>query len=152
MPPWRLAEASAFDTLRCMITARKLRVVDDDPSNLEIATATLTLAGYEVVSCDNGQHALTYLIEGQECFDAVLSDVLMPLGIDGRKVAMHIRQHPSIRDLPIICVSALTGPAAVLAGLEAGCDVCLNKPFKRSGLLAALAEAFAKRPPRQAGE
>lgn len=129
-----------------MQRAMRFLVVDDDPSNLIIAATILSLAGYEVVTCHDGFQAADHLFERQTAFDGVLLDVLMPK-LDGRELARRIRETPATRDIAVVCVSAMVGPAEAKANLAAGCDVSLPKPYTRKQLLAAIDEAVAKRRP-----
>jgi PAS domain S-box-containing protein len=83
-------------------------LVDDDPRTLELLEETLREAGYETESVRSGTRALEVL--SSKVVSAVLLDLLMP-GMDGFEVIRHIRQEPTLKDLPIFVMTAksLTG-------------------------------------------
>ncbi|MBZ5665113.1 MAG: response regulator [Acidobacteriia bacterium] len=78
-------------------------LVDDDPKTLELVEETLRSAGYETQSVRSGARALEVL--GSKFVGAVLLDLLMP-GMDGFHVIRHVRQEPTLRDLPILVMTA----------------------------------------------
>ncbi len=82
--------------------------VDDDPRTLELVSETLRSAGYEVQGVGTGKRALEVL--SSKFVSAVLLDLLMP-GMDGFDVIRHVRQQPTLKDLPIFVMTskALTG-------------------------------------------
>ena len=119
-------------------------VVEDEPSNREIAEVILTSHGHRVTCAENGQEALKLCHDEGMRFDAILMDVLMPV-MDGLEATRRLRAHPETRDLTIICVSAKASGSDQGAGLSAGCDTYVRKPYKRKELLQALSETlFAK--------
>lgn len=116
-------------------------VVEDEPSNREIAEVILTSHGHQVTCAENGQEALKLCHDEGMRFDAVLMDVLMPV-MDGLEATRRLRAHPETRDLTIICVSAKASGSDQGAGLTAGCDTYVRKPYKRKELLQALSETL----------
>jgi CheY-like chemotaxis protein len=79
--------------------------VDDDPSALELLEQTLGSAGYETQSVRSGARALEVL--STKLIGAVLLDLLMP-HMDGFEVIRHIRQEPTLQELPILVMTAKT--------------------------------------------
>lgn len=126
-------------------------VVEDEPSNREIAQVILGSFGHRVETVENGQEALDLLITRGERFDVVLMDILMPV-LDGLETTRRLRANPSTKDVPIICVSAKASGSDRGAGLEAGCDYYLNKPYRRKDLLRAITETLTKSGALQPGE
>ena len=116
-------------------------VVEDEPSNREIAEVILTSHGHRVTCVTNGQEALHLCIDQDMAFDAILMDVLMPV-MDGLEATRRLRAHPKTQDLPIICVSAKASGSDQGAGLSAGCDTYVRKPYKRKELLQALSDTL----------
>lgn len=116
-------------------------VVEDEPSNREIAEVILTSHGYQVTCAENGQEALRLCHQEEMVFDAVLMDVLMPV-MDGLEATRRLRGHPKTQDLVIICVSAKASGSDQGAGLSAGCNSYVRKPYKRRELLQALSDAL----------
>jgi CheY-like chemotaxis protein len=80
-------------------------LVDDDPRTLELLEDTLGSAGYETQGVQSGARALEVL--SSKIVNAVLLDLLMP-GMDGFQVIGHIRQQPTLRELPIFVMTAKT--------------------------------------------
>jgi CheY-like chemotaxis protein len=80
-------------------------LVDDDPSALELLEQTLGSAGYETQSVRSGARALEVL--STKLIGAVLLDLLMP-HMDGFEVIRHIRQEPTLQELPILVMTAKT--------------------------------------------
>jgi len=79
--------------------------VDDDPATLELVSLALRSAGYEVQGVQNGKRALEVL--SSKVVGAVLLDLLMP-GMDGFSVINHIRQEPTLQNLPIFVMTGKT--------------------------------------------
>jgi two-component system response regulator MprA len=111
----------------------RLLVVDDDPSVREALVLLLNLNGFEVdVACD-GREAIRTLARASP--DAVILDVLMP-GLDGIEVCRRMR---AVGDrTPVLMLTARTELEERVAGLEAGADDYLAKPFAREELIARL--------------
>lgn len=78
-------------------------LVDDDPKALELLQEALRSAGYEVQSVRCGARALEVL--ANKVVSAILLDLLMP-GMDGFQVIRHVRQEPTLKDLPIVVMTA----------------------------------------------
>jgi PAS domain S-box-containing protein len=80
-------------------------LVDDDAKTLELMEETLRSAGYETQSVRSGARALEVL--SSKMVTAVLLDLLMP-GMNGFEVIGHIREQPTLRELPIFVLTAKT--------------------------------------------
>lgn len=85
----------------------KVLCVEDDPDMIEYIRLILSRAGYEVIGADGG-------IEGLEAMrrekpDLILLDLMMP-EVDGAEVLLRKKQDPSIRDIPVIALTALNSP------------------------------------------
>ena len=78
-------------------------LVDDDSQNLELVAETLRAAGYETQAVRSGARALEVL--SSKVVGAVLLDLLMP-GMDGFQVIRHVRQEPTLKELPILVMTA----------------------------------------------
>lgn len=109
-------------------------VVDDEPAVRESLRRALELEGYTVELAEDGETALEKL-EGAADPDAVILDILMP-GIDGLEVCRRIRA--SGNDVPVLMLTARTEVDSRVAGLDAGADDYLSKPFALAELLARL--------------
>ena len=110
--------------------ATRILVVDDDPAISEMVAILLETEGYVVSACAHGDSVLPLF--RAEHPDLILLDVMLP-GMDGVSVARALRDES---DVPIIMMSAKTDSVDVIAGLEAGADDYVTKPFENSVLLA----------------
>ncbi|MEW6751324.1 MAG: sigma-54 dependent transcriptional regulator [Candidatus Latescibacterota bacterium] len=116
------------------MTARaRILVVDDHPSNVKALRARLEAEGYQVLEALNGLDALLQAQQGAP--DLVLLDVMMP-GMDGYEVCRRLKAQTGAGFLPVILVTARTETDAVVAGLQAGADEYVPKPFEPAELLA----------------
>ena len=110
----------------------KILVVDDERAVRESLRRALELEGYEIALAGDGQAALEELETGDEP-DAMILDVLMP-GLDGLEVARRVRRGGS--RLPILMLTARVEVHDRVAGLDAGADDYVTKPFALEELLA----------------
>jgi two-component system response regulator MprA len=109
-------------------------VVDDEPAVRESLRRALELEGYEIELAADGKEAL-YRLESEVEPEAVILDVLMP-GLDGLEVCRRIRS--SGRKVPVLMLTARTEVEDRVAGLDAGADDYVVKPFALEELLARL--------------
>jgi two-component system response regulator MprA len=110
-----------------------LLVVDDDSAVREALAVVLALDGFEVSIAQDGRQALRS-VEAERP-DAVVLDVLMP-GLDGLEVCRRIRATGD--HTPVLMLTARAEISERVAGLEAGADDYLVKPFAREELIARL--------------
>jgi len=110
----------------------KILVVDDERAVRESLRRALELEGYEIELADDGIAALEALEANGEP-DAMILDVLMP-GLDGLEVARQLRRGGS--RLPILMLTARVEVDDRVAGLDAGADDYVTKPFALDELLA----------------
>jgi two-component system response regulator MprA len=108
-------------------------VVDDERAVRESLRRALELEGYEIELAADGQEAL-YRLEANEP-DAVVLDVLMP-GLDGIEVCRRLRSIGS--RVPVLMLTARDEVDNRVAGLDAGADDYVTKPFALEELLARL--------------
>src|SRR5437879_517158 len=99
-------------------------LVDDDAGTLALLEETLRSAGYETQSVRNGVRALEVL--SSKLVSAVLLDLLMP-GIDGFEVIRHVRGQPTLRNLPILVMTAKNLTAEESALLRRDTQALLHK-------------------------
>lgn len=107
--------------------------VDDTPENLEILRVRLEANGYEVAEAVDGEDGLEKARALKP--DLILLDVMMPK-LDGIAVVRALKQDVALRSIPVILVTAKSDTRDVVAGLDAGGDDYLTKPFEHSALLA----------------
>lgn len=112
----------------------KILVVDDEPAVRDSLRRALELEGYQVELADDGERALE-LAKAPVAPDALVLDVLMP-GIDGLEVCRRLRAEGN--GLPVLMLTARAEVDSRVAGLDAGADDYLPKPFALAELLARL--------------
>jgi two-component system response regulator MprA len=111
----------------------RLLVVDDDPAVREALALVLDLNGFGVATAVDGREAIRTL--SVDSPDAVILDVLMP-GLDGLEVCRRIRAVGN--RTPVLMLTARAEVSDRVAGLEAGADDYLAKPFAHEELIARL--------------
>jgi len=112
----------------------KILVVDDERAVRESLRRALELEGYEIELAEDGREALDQLLDnGGSQPDAVILDVLMP-GIDGLEVCRRVRH--SGNGVPVLMLTAKDEVENRVAGLDAGADDYVTKPFALEELLA----------------
>ena len=116
-----------------MRTPPRILAVDDMPTNLEILRVRLEAQGYEVITAEDGEEALTKARELEP--DLVLLDIMMPK-LDGIAVLKQLKQDAMLRFVPIILVTAKSDVRDVVSGLDSGGDEYLTKPFEHAALTA----------------
>ena len=115
------------------MTAAKILVVDDTPSNVKLLADVLGAKGYAVVTAASGPEALESV--ERERPDLVLLDVMMP-GMSGYDVCRKLRANPATTMLPVVMVTALDPGQERVKGIEAGADDFLTKPIHQPEILA----------------
>jgi two-component system response regulator MprA len=125
----------------------KILVVDDERAVRDSLRRALELEGYEIELAADGNEALYRLESGDEP-DAVILDVLMP-GVDGLEVCRRLRSAGN--SLPVLMLTARTEIEDRVAGLDAGADDYVTKPFALEELLARV-RALLRRTSDETGE
>jgi CheY-like chemotaxis protein len=116
-------------------------IADNEEDIIALVAFKLEREGYEVVGATDGEAALELVRTRQP--NLALLDVHMPK-LDGYQVTQEIRQDESLRNTPVIILSASVKEADIAASFEAGADDHLKKPFSPASLAArveALLEA-----------
>jgi two-component system response regulator MprA len=111
----------------------RVLVVDDDPAVRESLRRSLEFNGYEVELAADGEQALRAIADSRP--DAVVLDVMMP-NLDGLATCRALRAAGD--DVPVLMLTARDEVADRVAGLDAGADDYLPKPFALEELLARL--------------
>jgi CheY-like chemotaxis protein/MinD-like ATPase involved in chromosome partitioning or flagellar assembly len=111
----------------------KILIVDDEPNTIGWMTHVLEFGGYEVITAENGETALSKAETEQP--DLMILDVRLA-DTDGIEVCQRLRGKPQTADLPIIMLSALAQVADRVKGLRAGADDYVTKPVAVEELLA----------------
>ena len=108
----------------------RVLVVDDDPQVVRLLRVNLELEGYEVVSAGDGNAALEAVAAQKP--DLVVCDVMMP-GMDGVEVVRRLRADN--QTVPVVMLSAKAMRSDMRAGLDAGANEYVTKPFDPAELI-----------------
>jgi sigma-B regulation protein RsbU (phosphoserine phosphatase) len=122
--------------------AGALLVVDDDAMNREMLARRLRRSGYTVSTAEDGVHALR-LMRTQH-FDLVLLDLIMP-GLDGFQVLGRVKNDPTLRDIPVLLLSALDEENGIARCIEMGAEDYLSKPINPIFLRARIGASLEKK-------
>jgi two-component system, OmpR family, response regulator MprA len=125
----------------------KILVVDDERAVRDSLRRALELEGYQVELAADGQEALDRLDANGEP-DALILDILMPR-VDGLEVCRRLRREG--RRLPVLMLTARDAVENRVAGLDAGADDYVTKPFALEELLARM-RALLRRTTTGSGE
>jgi len=106
--------------------------------NRDLMERALQLEGAAVTLAADGQHAVQYLLNPSQRFDAVLMDVQMPV-MDGLTAMRYIRHELDLGDLPILALTAGVLPEEQQAARDAGANEFLPKPLDIDLLVTRLA-------------
>jgi CheY-like chemotaxis protein len=110
-------------------------VVDDNPDNLRLLCEILEEHGYQTAMAKNGHDALLFL--SKEKTDLILLDIMMP-DQDGLQVCQIIKQNITLKDIPIIFVTARAESEDIVQGFSVGGVDYITKPFNPPELLARI--------------
>jgi adenylate cyclase len=131
------AAGGASDTPRPVIL-----VVDDNEGNRDMLARRLARQGYEVRTAAGGVAALGAL--AKEALDLVLLDVMMP-DLDGYRVLERMKADPTLRDIPVLMISALDELDSVVRCIKLGAEDYLSKPFEPVLLQARIGACLEKK-------
>ncbi len=128
------------------IRPARILVVDDDPDFVKITKKVLHRHGYETYTASSGAEALKTMRTASIKPDLVLLDVMMDYITDGFDVSSAMRWDPTLRDIPVIMITSLTGvrnqeifPSDEYIAVSAW----LTKPVKAEDLLTTVEETLA---------
>lgn len=122
----------------------KILIAEDEPDIRELVTFTLRFSGYEVVAAANGEEAVQ--LAARELPDLILMDVRMPR-LTGYDACRLIKADPELKDIPVVFLSAKGQESEIQAGLNAGAEEYLLKPFAPNQLtdrVRAILSKFGK--------
>lgn len=125
-------------------SARRILVIDDDPTLIALIIDSLRLiGGYEVIAAGDGASGLESHFEITP--DCMVVDLRMP-GLNGFPFLHAMRGDPQTADIPIIVLSALVQDHYEMAGMLAGADMYILKPVKMTDLLDAISSVMQLSP------
>lgn len=122
----------------------RVLVVDDESAIRDMITFALERAGMECHSAADAQEALLAINDNRP--DLVLMDWMMP-GVSGIELTRRLRKDPYTADIPIIMLTAKVTEDDKVAGLEAGTDDYIIKPFSPRELMARIRAVIRRTSP-----
>ena len=108
-------------------------VVEDEPTLAKFTTMLLTLSGFEVRHAGNRAEVVAQ-IRRPPVPDVILLDVMLP-DADGFDILERVRQHPVLKDVPVVMLTARATRESVIRGISLGADGYITKPCSADGLL-----------------
>jgi len=123
-------------------------LVDDDSTDRELFIEAINLVGekYRVTEATNGREAMTYLQAAEMLPDLIILDLNMPIK-DGRETLKEIKQHDTLKRIPVCIMSTSSAHFDILSSYENGANLFLVKPFDFKELidmLSSLLTLFGK--------
>jgi CheY-like chemotaxis protein len=114
-------------------SGQTILIVDDNPTNLEVLSETLTGAGLSVSVAIDGESAIEQVEYHQP--ELILLDVMMP-GIDGFETCQRLKANSVTAEIPVIFMTALSDTDNKVKGLSYGAVDYIAKPFQQEEVLA----------------
>lgn len=105
----------------------RILLVDDEKDILVVLSRRLESWGYEVLTAASGKEGLQVAESGRP--NLILLDIVMP-EMKGREVCARLKANPLTRGIPVIFLTALGMPEQIEAGIAAGVDDYIVKPFE----------------------
>lgn len=120
----------------------KILVVEDDADLLQMIKTMLQQIG-EITLARDGQEALDLLKSGFRP-NVIVTDLMMPR-IDGLTLAKTLKGDPNIGNIPVVMLTAKSGPMDKIQGINAGARHYVTKPFKAADLIDKVKKALIAR-------
>jgi two-component system, NtrC family, sensor kinase len=135
------AEKSPEETAS-LLAPKRILAVDDSATYRELVSAALRSDGYEVIAARSGEEALELL--SVQVVDCILLDVMMP-GMGGKETCRRLKASPTVRDIPVVLLTAVEDRASVLEGLATGADDYIQKSAELEVLKARVRAQLRRR-------
>ena len=119
-----------------------LLVVEDDPDLAQLVIDIFMTAGFEMHWAAN-RAEVNAEMNRRPSVDLVLLDIVLP-DANGLEILKRIRSHPKLTKLPVIMMTGKSEASDVAAGLAAGADGYVSKPFQMSGLVKSVKQVLGE--------
>jgi CheY-like chemotaxis protein len=116
-----------------ILQSQTILIVDDNSTNLEVLSETLTRSGFQVSVAIDGESAIDQVKYHSPAL--ILLDIMMP-GIDGFETCQRLKRDPASRNIPVIFMTALSDTENKVRGFSLGAVDYISKPFQREEVLA----------------
>jgi two-component system, cell cycle response regulator DivK len=122
--------------------AKRILVVDDNPTNLKLASEMMECEGYRVDRAIDADSALAAIALNRP--DLILMDLALP-GMDGLDLTRKLRSQQDTFGIPVVALTAFAMKRDEDRAMEAGCDAYIVKPIDTRKLPSLLAEILGRR-------
>jgi CheY-like chemotaxis protein len=112
-------------------------IVDDNPTNLKLASDVLQMEGYEIMKAVDAEHALR-ILKGV-LPDLILMDIALP-GMDGLTLTRKLKADDTFKHIPVIALTAFAMKGDDQRARDAGCDGYITKPIDTRRFPVQIAE------------
>jgi CheY-like chemotaxis protein len=119
----------------------KILVVDDNPTNLKLASDVLAFEGHDILKAADAEEAQIVLADTLP--DLILMDIALP-GMDGLTLTRKLKADIRTRHIRIVALTAFAMKGDDQKAFEAGCDGYITKPIDTRKLPEQVAELLAK--------
>jgi two-component system cell cycle response regulator DivK len=121
--------------------SKTILIVEDNPSNLKLASTVLEHAGYHVLSTESATNAI---VMAQALLPhLILMDIQLP-GMSGLEATRQLKSNAATSSIPIIALTAFAMKGDKERTLDAGCDGYIAKPFGYKDLLAKVMDTIGR--------
>ena len=133
-----------FITSEVTMSNQDILVVEDEQDILFLIEHNLSKQGYRVTTAESGEQGLKLATSNQ--FQLIILDLMLP-GMNGLEVCKAVRNYPEIHSVPILMLTAKGEEQDIVAGLNAGADDYVTKPFSPKILLARIQTLLRRNKP-----
>jgi two-component system cell cycle response regulator DivK len=119
----------------------RVLIIEDNPTNLKLATFLLQSVGHTVLSATDAEAGLTAARAEQP--DLILMDVQLP-GMNGLEATIQLKADPATRAIPVVALTALAMKGDEERIRAAGCDGYIAKPMRYQALITTVATHLSR--------
>jgi len=105
---------------------KRILIVNDNPTNIKLASQVLEVEGYTVSMAANAEQAQELLQHMKP--DLILMDIALP-GMDGLTLTRKLKADERLKHIPVVAMTAFAMKGDDLKAMEAGCDGYITKPI-----------------------
>lgn len=128
--------------------AKKILIIEADPTALRLTEYTLKQRGYQVITTSNGLEGI--ITAQKEAPDLIILDVMLP-GVDGYEVCKRLRAGAQTSEIPILVISGKAREEDIAIGFKAGASDYLPKPATPSTIISRVERLLLVRPDGKLG-
>ncbi|HEY9404897.1 MAG TPA: response regulator transcription factor [Pyrinomonadaceae bacterium] len=115
--------------------SKPILIVEDDPDIAEGLRYNLEREGLEAIIAPTGEQGLAAALDARSAPALIILDLMLP-GMSGTELCRRLRREPATRRTPIMMLTARTGEAERISGLDLGADDYITKPFSVKEVMA----------------